>query len=52
MERKSRKSVRIELTDEQKKQIQEETGESVDAVELKLDELEERVTPRQIGTFF
>jgi hypothetical protein len=51
--RKSRKTVRIELTEEQKKAIREQTGEDVETVELTVEEeLEQRVTPRTIGTFF
>jgi hypothetical protein len=50
--RKSRKSIRIELTETQKKQIREQTGEEVETVEYTVEELEQRVTPRSIGTFF
>jgi hypothetical protein len=50
--RKSRKTVRIELTDDQKKAIREQTGEEIETVELTLEELEQRVVPRSIGTFF
>ena len=51
--RKSRKTVRIELTEAQKKVIREQTGEDVETVELTVEEeLEQRVTPRTIGTFF
>ncbi len=52
MARKSRKSIRIELTETQKKQIREQTGEEVETVEVTVEELEQRVTPRSIGTFF
>lgn len=53
MHRKSRKTVRIELTEAQKKTIREQTGEDVETVELTVEEeLEQRVTPRSIGTFF
>lgn len=52
MEKKTRKSGRIELTPGPKKPPQKPSEEAADAVELKLDELEERVTPRPIGTFF
>ncbi|NIW35212.1 MAG: hypothetical protein GWN32_01105 [Gemmatimonadetes bacterium] len=38
--------VRIQLTDEQKKQIREATGKDASAVELTVEELEERVSPR------
>jgi len=51
--RKSRKTVRIELTEAQKKGVREQTGEDVESVELTVEEeLEQRVTPRSIGTFF
>lgn len=53
MARKSRKTVRIELTEAQKKLVLEQTGEEVETVELTVqEELEQRVTPRSIGTFF
>ncbi|NIW35213.1 MAG: hypothetical protein GWN32_01110 [Gemmatimonadetes bacterium] len=38
--------VRIELTEEQKKQIQNATGKDASAIELTVEELEERVSPR------
>lgn len=38
--------VRIELTEEQKKQILETTGKEASAIELTVEELEERVSPR------
>lgn len=40
-----KKTVRIELTEEQKKQIREATGEDAQAIELTAEELEERVSP-------
>ena len=44
------KKVRIELTDAQKKQIQEATGKDAKAIELTAAELEERVSPmRPLG---
>lgn len=39
-------TVRIELTEEQKKQIRERTGKDAKAIELTAEELEERVSPR------
>ncbi len=39
--------VRIELTEEQKKQIRAATGKDASAVELTVEELEERVSPRR-----
>lgn len=50
--RKSRKTVRIELTESQKKLIREQTGEDLETVELAVEELEKRITPQSIGTFF
>ena len=53
MEQKNPKNpVRIELTEEQRKQLLEQTGQDVDAVELNIEPLEERIAPRSIGTFF
>lgn len=52
MARKSRKTVRIELTESQKKQIRDETGEELETVELTVEELEKRIAPQSIGTFF
>ncbi|HTJ24454.1 MAG TPA: hypothetical protein VL383_18775 [Gemmatimonadaceae bacterium] len=37
--------VRIELTDEQKKQIKEASGEDVTAIEFTTEELEQRIAP-------
>jgi hypothetical protein len=39
------KTVRIELTDAQKRQIQKATGKDAKAIELTAAELEERVSP-------
>lgn len=54
MPRKSRKTIRIELTEAQKKQIREQTGEDVETVDFTVEESEQpqRVTPRNSGTFF
>ncbi len=38
--------VRIQLTEDQKKQILEATGKDASAIELTVEELEERVSPR------
>lgn len=43
MERKQ--PVKIELTDDQKKQIRDATGKDASAIELTVEELEERVSP-------
>jgi len=37
--------IRIELTDEQKKQIKKASGEDVSALEFTAKELEERIAP-------
>ena len=37
--------VRINLTEDQKAQIRNKTGKDADAVELSVDELEERIAP-------
>jgi hypothetical protein len=54
VKRRTRKSIRIELAPELETQPREQTGGSgsVESVELKIEELEQRVTPRPIGTFF
>lgn len=54
MPRKSRKTIRIELTETQKKQIREQTGEEVETLDFTVEEIEQRATPpRSItGTFF
>lgn len=39
--------IRIELTEEQKKQIFEACGKDASAIELTVEELEERVSPRR-----
>ena len=39
------KTIRIELTDEQKKLIKAETGKDAAAIELTPEELEQRVSP-------
>ena len=52
MEQNPKNTVRIELTEEQKKKLLEETGQEVEAVSLKIEQLEERITPRSIVTFF
>ncbi len=53
MKKETKNVVRIELTDEQKKQVRDQLGEERDAVELRVEsELEERTTPSKVGTFF
>jgi hypothetical protein len=41
----SKGQVRIELTPDQKAKVREATGKDADAVELSVEELEERITP-------
>jgi hypothetical protein len=46
-----KRTVRIELTEEQKQKVRDQLGHEVDSVELRVDEhLEDRITP-SIGTF-
>lgn len=45
MSNDKRRSIRIELTAEQKKQIKAASGEEVSALELTVDELEQRIAP-------
>jgi hypothetical protein len=53
MEQKNQKNtVRIELTEEQRKQLRDQTGQELDTVELTVEQLEDRIAPRSIGTFF
>jgi hypothetical protein len=44
-----KKTIRIELTDEQKRKLKEQTGKDAKAVELTAEELEERVSPGKFG---
>jgi hypothetical protein len=46
--KKEQEIVRIELTPEQKQQVQKETGKLVDAFEFTVHELEERIAPRNL----
>ena len=43
-----RRSVRIELTPDQKKQIKDASGQEVEALEFTQEELEQRVAPVSI----
>jgi uncharacterized small protein (DUF1192 family) len=45
------KHIKIELTDEQKAEIQKNSGKSVDAIELSVEELEQRIAPRSLDVF-
>ena len=42
-------TIRIELTDEQKKQIKDASGQDVQALEITAQELEQRIAPYMIG---
>jgi hypothetical protein len=44
--KKDQEIVRIELTPEQKQFVKAQTGKEADAVELTVQELEERIAPR------
>lgn len=39
------KQIRIDLTEEQKKQIEQATGKKGEALEMTVEELEERIAP-------
>jgi hypothetical protein len=53
MEKRNRKSQRIELSERQKPlREQVDVSGDVETVELKIEELEQRLTPKSIGTFF
>ena len=41
--------IRIELTDEQKQQIKQASGEDVSALEFTRDEMEQRIAPLYIS---
>jgi hypothetical protein len=45
MSDEKRKSIRIELTAEQKRQIKEASGEEVNALEFTAEQLEQRIAP-------
>jgi hypothetical protein len=42
---KDEKTVRIELTEEQKKLVREETGREANSIEFSAEELEQRIAP-------
>jgi uncharacterized small protein (DUF1192 family) len=42
----SKNPIRIELTPEQKAKVRDTTGKDAEAVELSVEELEERIAPR------
>jgi hypothetical protein len=43
---KEQKDVRIELTEEQKKAVREQTGQDASVIEFTVEELEQRIAPR------
>jgi len=43
--KKEQKQVRIELTDEQKRVLREQTGRDAEAINFTVEELEERIAP-------
>jgi uncharacterized small protein (DUF1192 family) len=45
---KEKEVVRIDLTNTQKQAVKKETGKDVEAIELTVSELEERIAPVQI----
>ena len=45
----SKGQFRIELTPEQKAQVRNATGKDAEAVELSVEELEERIAPGKLG---
>lgn len=50
MQNKNQKdTVRIELTEEQKQQLRESTGQEANAIEFSVQELEERIAPMTTG---
>jgi hypothetical protein len=42
------KTVRLDLTEEQKAKVKEATGKKAEAVELTVEELEERIAPKML----
>jgi hypothetical protein len=47
----SKDQFRIELTPEQQAKIRNATGKDADAVELSVEELEERIAPTKVSPF-
>jgi hypothetical protein len=45
------KPIRLELTEEQKRQVREATGKELSAVEFTVEQLEDRVAPKRLGGF-
>lgn len=49
MSTNEKSSVRIELTEEQRKNLKEQTGADASAIEFDVEELEERIAPTTLG---
>ena len=49
--KKENETVRLQLTPEQKELVKKQTGKDADAVELSVQELEERIAPTSLGGF-
>ena len=45
---KDKSTIRIELTPTQQVRVLEETGKQAEAIELSMNELEERIAPRRM----
>jgi hypothetical protein len=45
----SKEQIRITLTPEQKAEVRRATGKDAEAVELSVEELEERIAPRKVA---
>jgi hypothetical protein len=45
----TRPNIRITLTPEQKEEVRKATGKEANAVELSVEELEERIAPSTLG---
>ena len=43
--KEDKETVRIDLTPEQRAQVKKQTGKEAEALELKVEELEERIAP-------
>ena len=46
MSKEQKDTVRIELTEEQKKALRQQTGQDANAIEFSVEELEQRIAPR------
>jgi hypothetical protein len=46
-QREPKETVRIELTEEQKKALREQTGQDAAVIEFSVEELEQRIAPAQ-----